>query len=113
MKVFSAALALLASSAAAVSAVESTKLRAQQDDTTARDLAAGGNPGSPNAVVDVPPFDQLAGMYVGASTASITGRTLFGGCSKNGAVEECDGGGFYETVYPFGDANCNVRCKQK
>ena len=43
MKVFSAAVALLASSSGpAVQAVESTKLRrAQQDDTTARNLAVG------------------------------------------------------------------------
>ena len=115
MKVFSAALALLASSAAAVSAVESTKLRAQQDDTTARDLAAGGNPGSPNA--DVPPFDQLDGMYIGSSTASILGRVLFGGCSKNLADCPDDGGplqgGYYEKNFITGVVNCDKRCKQK
>ena len=110
MKVFSAALALLASSAAAVSALESTKLRAQQDDTK-RDLAVGGQPGSPNAIVVVPPFEQLAGTYIGSSTAGIIGRTLFGGCTKN--LAECDGGGFYETEYPFGPADCDVRCQQK
>ena len=108
MKVFSAALALLASSAAAVSALESTKLRAQQDDTK-RDLAVGGQQGSPK--LQVPPFEQLAGTYLGSSTAGIIGRTLFGGCTKN--LAECDGGGFYETEYPFGPANCDVRCQQK
>lgn len=114
MKVFSAALALLASSAAAVSAVESTKLRAQQDDTTARDLAAGTQ-GSPNA--DVPPFDQLDGMYIGSSTASILGRVLFGGCSKNLADCPDDGGplqgGYYEKNFMTGVVNCDKRCKQK
>ena len=64
MKVFSAALALLASSSAPVFAAESTQLRAQQDDTAARDLAAGGN--GPNAPVD--PFLQLTGTYMGSTS---------------------------------------------
>ena len=110
MKVFSAALALLASSSAPVFAAESTKLRAQQDDTAARDLAAGGVQGSPNASVD--PFMELNGYYLGSSTASIIGRTLFGGCTKNLAECPDDGGGFYEVLYP-GVANCDVRCKAK
>ena len=110
MKVFSAALALLASSAAAVSAVESTKLRAQQDDTAARDLAAGGTQGSPNAVV--PPFEQLAGTYMGVTSATILGRVLFGGCSKNLAAAICPGGGYYEKD-AMGNVDCLTRCKAK
>lgn len=103
MKVFAAALALLASSSASAG-TESTKLRAQQDDTTARDLAVGGVAGSPNAAV--PPFEQLEGTYLGSSTASINGRVLFGGCTKN--LAECPAGGFYET-----GSSCEVRCQQK
>ena len=62
MKVFSAAVALLASSAPAISAVESAKLRAQraqqqQDDTdtAARNLVFG-NPGAPEEPVGAEPF---------------------------------------------------------
>ena len=69
MKVFSAAVALLASSAPAISADESAKHRAQQQqddtDTAARNLAPGGPPEKP--VGAEPPF--VGTYYLGTSDA--------------------------------------------
>jgi len=64
---------------------------------------------------DEGPFERLCGVYYGSSSATILGRTLFGGCKKASSKEECGNEGFYvfntATVPPAID--CEQRCLPK
>jgi len=82
-----------------------------------RNLQNNGNqdpgtpPGQNNMFDAVDPFDQLCGRYFGSSTATILGRTLFGGCVKASSKDECDQGGFFVKNFVTGEVNCDERCE--
>lgn len=75
-----------------------------------RSLAAGGgNIFDPNDG----PFERLCGVYYGSSSATILGRTLFGGCKKASSKEECGDEGFYVFDFQTTEIDCDERCLPK